>query len=69
MSLTGGYLNDLYVYDPISLTWTDLVLPTTSAYPASRLWMGFAAVGEMLYVHGGYSANGTPIPCSEHPDF
>ena len=46
-------LNDLHVYDPGSMGWTDLSTPVSGTAPAPRNALGFAAIEDRLYVFGG----------------
>ena len=47
--------NDLHVYDPVAMAWTELY---ASASPSPRFFHGFTAAGGRLYVHGGEGING-----------
>ena len=51
-------LNDLYAYDPVARSWTNLSVPAAGVPPSRRDSHGFAAAGGLLYVHGGESSNG-----------
>ena len=61
----GGYdtyprvLNDLYVLDPETVSWTDLTLRSLGSAPTPRRYHGFIALAGNLYVHGGEDENGT----------
>ncbi len=48
--------DDLYSFDPASLTWTLLSDAATGARPSARSWHGFTSAGGKLYVHGGMTA-------------
>jgi hypothetical protein len=57
--LSPGYFNDLYSYDPSSLTWTPLsASPGGAPPPAPRRYHGFTSVLGKLYVHGGQNMSG-----------
>ena len=47
--------NDLHVYDPVAMAWTELY---ASASPFPRYSYGFTAAGGRLYVHGGEGIDG-----------
>ncbi len=49
---------DLHVYDPVTMTWTELSATASGTPPAARCKHGFAAAGGKLYVHGGEGAQG-----------
>lgn len=51
---TGGFLNDLWVYDPTVDTWTEL-----TASPETRSSHSAAAINGKMYVFGG--VGGTPV--------
>ncbi len=51
-------MQDLYVFDPVSLLWTNLSDYSAGEPPSSRFMHGFAAVGHKLYVQGGLGAEG-----------
>ena len=51
--MADPYMNDLYRFDPETLSWTDLTNAVSGTPPQPMARMGFAAVGNMLYVHGG----------------
>ena len=57
--MAAGYLNDLQMYDPDTLRWTDL---PTSSPPYSRFSHGFKVVNGKAYVHGGYGETGEDVP-------
>ena len=48
-------VNDLHVYDPVAMAWTQLY---AAASPSPRFYHGFTAAGGRLYVHGGKGING-----------
>ena len=43
----------MYVYDLVTMAWTDLSTPASGIPPSARVWHGFMAVGGRFYVHGG----------------
>ena len=51
-------MNDLRVFEPATLTWTDISVPAAGFVPAPRSSHGFTAVRGRLYVHGGYGKSG-----------
>ncbi len=46
-------LQDLHVYDPETMAWTDLSVPASGTPPSARSGHGFTSTGGQLYVHGG----------------
>ena len=50
--------NDLYAFDPVTLTWIDLSSPTPGFVPAARYLLGFVALDAMLYAFAGDSNSG-----------
>ena len=46
-------VNDLYAYDPTSMSWSNLSATASGAPPSPRDSHGFASAGGRLYVHGG----------------
>ena len=53
----NNLLDDLYVFDPVTVTWTELSDGATSP-PTARFSHGFTAAGKRLYVHDGRGALG-----------
>jgi hypothetical protein len=51
-------LDDLHSFDPATMAWTQLSVANDSARPEARAGHGFASVGGLLYVHGGYGVAG-----------
>ena len=49
-------LRDLYVFDPNVSTWT-LLNSQGQAMPGAREGAGFASLGGLLYLHGGFSGS------------
>ena len=49
----AGYLNDLRVFDAISMIWTNLTGSMYGVIPSPRRMHGLTSVGGKLYVHGG----------------
>ncbi len=52
-------MQDLHVFDPTILAWTDLTAAARGAPPAARYCHGFSADGGRLYVFGGMELNGS----------
>ena len=50
-----GLLSDLYVYDSVNETWTNLSSAFAGIVPTARCFFGFSAVGNELFVHGGWN--------------
>lgn len=53
LSVDSGFLNDQYVFNPISLVWT-LSVAVAGIPPSPRRMHGFASSGNKVYVHGGW---------------
>jgi hypothetical protein len=62
----GSGFNDLHVYDPETMTWTDLSVPAFGTPPSARISLGYTSAGGKLYVHGGFTfsagADGAGVP-------
>ena len=57
--MPGAFLNDLQLFDPAKVAWTDITSNAKGDPPSPRRSMGFAADGEgMLYVFGGTDDSG-----------
>ena len=59
--VAAGCLQDLYVFDPVGMTWTNLSASVSGTPPSARGEHGFASAGGELYVHGGcdqFDSNG-----------
>ena len=54
----GQRLQDLHVYDPAAMAWTDLSAASSGTPPSARSGGGFASAGGKLYVHGGFDPFG-----------
>ena len=54
----GTLLQDLHVYDPAAMAWTDLSATASGTPPSARMYHGFTSAGGKLYVHGGYDGSG-----------
>ena len=54
----GTLLQDLHVYDPATMAWTDLSAAASGTPPSARMYHGFTSAGGKLYVHGGYDGSG-----------
>ena len=50
-------LDDFFVYDPVSLTWTNLSSNVRGDPPFAREAHGFTSMGGKLYLHGGWNRN------------
>ena len=55
----AGDLDDLHVYDPAGMAWTNLSSPLSGQPPTSRDSHGFASAGGRLFVYGGATFNWT----------
>ena len=53
-SLEGNKLNDLYEFDPVTASWSDLTWTASGNPPSPRAEFGFTSCGGKLFVHGGY---------------
>ncbi len=62
---SGYRLQDLHVYDPATMAWTNLSTAASGTPPSGRESMGFAAAGGKLYVHGGFDDSGEGTAVSE----
>ncbi len=49
----AGFLDDLHVFDPATMTWTLLSVAYDAGRPSARSGHGFTSAGGRLYVHGG----------------
>jgi N-acetylneuraminic acid mutarotase len=58
LPLCAGSLEDMYVYDPATMTWTDLSKAAAGVPPAGRYGQAFIEAGGLLYVHGGWNGAG-----------
>ena len=58
LSCPTGDLQDLLVYDPAAMAWTDLSASASGTPPSSRQSHGFTSAGGKLYVHGGLGDSG-----------
>ena len=74
--LAGRCVNDLFVFGPSRMMWTDLSDATSGTPPSPRYNHGFKAAGGKLFVFGGKDGTGShpspyPISClpvaSPHP--
>ena len=59
--------DDLYVFDPSSLTWTNATATASGPAPSGRSQHGFAASSGRLYVHGGTTGDDIWDLGSHHP--
>jgi hypothetical protein len=55
---TAEVLNDLFAFDPLTLTWVDLSAGAAGAPPLARAAHSLAALGERLYIHAGFLLTG-----------
>ncbi len=53
-----GFFQDLHVYDPDTMAWTDLSATASGTTPSARWGHGFALARGKLYVHGGNGDSG-----------
>ena len=72
--MPGAFLNDLQLFDPAKLVWTDITPNALGPPPSPRRSMGFVADDQgMLYVFGGSNDSGkynfSISICSLHPTF
>ena len=57
--MPGAFLNDLQLFDPAKVAWTDITSNAKGDPPSPRRSMGFTADGKgMLYVFGGTDDSG-----------
>ncbi len=49
-----GYLNDVLVFDPALMKWTDLTQEIVGTPPSPRYQHGFSSAGSKLYLQGGF---------------
>ncbi len=54
----GVRLQDLRVFDPATMAWTELSAATSGTPPSARSCFGFTSAGGKLYVHGGSGNSG-----------
>ena len=52
------FFNDLHMFDPVDMTWTDLSAKVSGTTPAPRYGHCFAAAGGVLLAYGGHDQNG-----------
>jgi hypothetical protein len=57
--VSAGNLDDLYAFDPATMTWTNLSAADDAGRPSARFGHGFTSAGGLLYVHGGYGITGS----------
>jgi len=55
---SSGLLSDTYRFDPLNLSWSNLSLNIKNAGPEPRKGLGFTAIGQNLYLFGGWSSRG-----------
>jgi hypothetical protein len=55
-------LDDLYSFDPATMTWSPLPASEGSIRPSARFMHGFTSTAGKLYVHGGTVYPGLPDP-------
>jgi hypothetical protein len=56
--LWAGLVNDLHVYNQISMTWFELSFHDLGTAPSARKEHGFTSSMGKLYVHGGKDKSG-----------
>ena len=54
----AGIFQDLHVYDPADMAWTNISTVASGTPPSARYGHGFAWAGGKLYVHGGTDDSG-----------
>lgn len=54
----AGLLNDINMYAPSKISWTDLSVAVSGIPPSPRDGHGLAVEGGKLYVHGGVGNSG-----------
>ena len=52
----AGDLNDLHMYYPANMSWTDLSTPASGVPPSPRWGHGFAALNGLFYAFAGCTA-------------
>lgn len=63
----AGFFNNMFVFDLQESTWSEL--NTSGSVPYGRSDMGTAALGDKIYVFGGWSnSKGSLLPCTSPPD-
>ena len=50
--------DDLHMFDPAAMAWTDITRNVSGSMPSPRAYHGFTAAGGWLYVHGGVNEKG-----------
>ena len=59
-SLAGSVLDDLYRFNPVTVTWTAVSPKSTT--PGPRVYFGFTATSDgLLYVFGGDNGGNAEI--------
>ena len=56
-SLDSCPADDLHVFDPVAVAWTDLSYAASGILPTARYSHGFSSPDGKLYVHGGCTIN------------
>jgi hypothetical protein len=64
---TEAALGDIHVFDPSTLTWTELTHKATGKAPPPRCEHGFRPVGNKLYVHAGENSSGLGGSATSQP--
>ena len=59
---TSVTLGDLYAFDVEAAAWADLTAVATGDIPVPRAGHGFVEDGDLIYVHGGFSAETGLVP-------
>ena len=63
-SFSAGLVSDLYEFDTISQSWTDITDVALGNPPSPREFEGFTSIGRILYVYGGTAQHGTLLGIS-----
>ena len=58
--MEGNYLNDIYSFDVAQLAWTNLTDAARGDPPSGRAGAIFAAIGDVLFLFGGFQISGPP---------
>ena len=57
-NISWTVFDDLYMFDPVAMPWTNLSSNVSGIAPSPRYGHGFKAAGAQLYVHGGFGEAG-----------
>jgi hypothetical protein len=61
VSTDDSDLDDMYAFDPATMTWTNLSVADNAGRPSARHDHGFTSAGGLLYVYGGYGRSGESV--------